>query len=79
MKTLLHAADGKQFSYSYAIVFSIARSIIDRELIGEVAFIRDCIKNGHEVSLEYLVSIADLITTYNELSPLRVFYKTSDF
>lgn len=79
MKTLLHTADGKQFDERYAIVFFVARGVINQELVGDVAFIRDCIKYGHQVSLGYLVSVADLITTYNELSPLRVFYKTSNF
>lgn len=79
MKTLLHAVDNKQFGDSYTSAFSSARCILAAKLTSEVVFIRDCQKYGQEISLSYLMSIADLITTYNELSPIRFFYKTKDF
>ena len=79
MKTLLHTADGKQYSYAYISVFSVARALLREEIRRDIDDVRGFMTDGFHPSLYLLVTIANEITAYNELSSLSFFLKTKDF
>lgn len=79
MKTLLHTADGKQYSNDYMTIFATARNLLNDEIGAAVKYLLDCKKVEHQCSLSYLVIIATFITSYNELSSLSYFVGTKYF
>ena len=79
MKTLLHTADGKQYSNDYISIFASARNLLDDQIMSAVEFLRHSKEIKHECTLAYLVVIANYITAYNELSQLSFFVHTKHF
>lgn len=79
MKTLLHTADGKQYSNSYMNIFASARNLLNNDIEEAVKYLLHCKKVGHECTLSYLIVVASFITAYNELSQLSFFLGTKHF
>lgn len=79
MKTFLHTPDGNQYSEDYMSVFSGARVALLEEIQREVGLVREWMEDNYHPTLKLLVMIANDITAYNEMSPIRFFYKTKDF
>lgn len=79
MKTLLHTADGKQYSDDYMSVFAVTRNVLNDEIEEDVKSLRQYKKIGHKCSLAYLVIVAASITAYNELSQCDFFVGTKYF
>ena len=76
MKTLLHTADGKEYSRDYMDIFSSSRVHV-RDILEE------WINNIHllkgekkQCSLMFICIVAEYLTAYNELSSLDFFIKT---
>lgn len=76
MKTLLHTADGKQYSHDYYDIFCHARVDMREHLELWVEQIRDFKRHNQRPSLEYICMVAELLTAYNELTDFCLFIKT---
>lgn len=68
------------YNFNYTLeVFAIARCRIAARMCECYAVMRECKSKDVELPISYIVSVADLLTCYNELSVCECFHHFSEF
>lgn len=63
----------------YNDIFAVARFQVSKELEEAYKFMTTAQLWNHQTSWEYITQTADVLTSYNELSPLQTFWRLKNF